>query len=52
MTGIVAIVWYVAWCIVVSNSPVDHLTITRHELDYIQQGLTFQKGVNNVFFLR
>ena len=51
VTGAVAIMWYVAWCLVVSESPVDHLTISRHELDYIQQGLTFRKGVNIVFFL-
>lgn len=41
--GAVAIVWYVLWCVVVSESPAEHLTISRNELDYIQQGLTLKK---------
>ena len=34
--GLITVVWYVFWCLIVSESPAEHGTISRYELDHIQ----------------
>ena len=48
IAGAVAIVWFAVWCFVVCECPADHPTISRNEIDYIQQGTTFRKMVGKV----
>lgn len=41
--GVVALVWYVLWNLLVYNTPNEHPTISDQELNYLERHL---KGVN------
>ncbi|KAK3107471.1 hypothetical protein FSP39_015269 [Pinctada imbricata] len=39
--GGLAVLWFVIWCFVISESPAKHSTITNAELEYIQSGIGY-----------
>ena len=39
--GIVAVVWFIAWCWIVAESPGDHHSISQEELEHIQHSIGF-----------
>ncbi|CAH1796872.1 unnamed protein product [Owenia fusiformis] len=41
VSGTVAIVWFVLWAFIVSDSPAEHPSITTEELEYIHQNIGF-----------
>ena len=41
VTGGLAVLWFVVWCFVISESPAKHSTITNAELEYIQSGIGY-----------
>ena len=39
--GLLGIIWYCLWLFVVAESPAEHSTITKEELEYIQNSIGF-----------
>ena len=39
--GLLGIIWYCLWLFIVAESPAEHSTITKEELEYIQNSIGF-----------
>ena len=37
LLGIVSVIWFLFWLLLVADTPLEHPTISREELEYIQQ---------------
>ena len=40
-TGILAILWFIGWCWIVTESPTEHNSISQEELEHIQHSIGF-----------
>ena len=41
LPGLLGIIWYCLWLFIVAESPAEHSTITKEELEYIQNSIGF-----------
>ena len=48
VTGFLAVLWFLLWCILVTESPAAHPGITNAELEYIQQSIGYTEEQSKV----
>jgi hypothetical protein len=48
--GFLAVVWFLLWCILVTESPAGHPSISNAELEYIQQSIGYTDEQSKVCF--
>ena len=51
ISGSVAILWFVAWSLIVKEAPVDHKSISQEELEYIHQNIGYGSEQTKVCIL-
>ena len=51
--GMMGVIWYIGWVLIVTESPASYGNITQQELEYIQQSIGYtetQAKVINIHF--